>query len=172
MASVPPSLQPAQRGTRRRTSWSARLASVLLILAAPVATWWLVGPNPGDGLGSDPMLRPDDYDYLFHPPAIDATMERVGGWAAVAVAALGVALLVVEARHGRIDRRWWPPIVGMTLVGAIIGLAGRVMTAAVVGANIGDGFMLLFGPPVVLVLVIGSIVWSIQNLRTTTPTAH
>lgn len=145
---------------------------MLLVLAAPVATWWLVGPNPGDGLGSDPTLRPDDYDYLFHPPAIDATMERVGGWAAVAVAALGVALLVVEARHGRIDRRWWPPIVAMTLVGAIIGLSGRVMTAAVVGANIGDGFMLLFGPPVVLVLVIGSIVWSIQNLRTTTPTAH
>ena len=171
MAPVPPAPQPAQRGTRRRTSWSARVASVLLVLAAPVATWWLVGPNPGDGLGSDPMLRPDDYDYLFHPPAIDATMERVGGWAAVAIAALGVALLVAEARHGRIDRRWWPPIVAMTLVGAIIGLAGRVMTAAVVGANIGGGFMLLFGTPVVLALVIGSTVWSIQTLRTTTPTA-
>lgn len=144
---------------------------MLLVLAAPVATWWLVGPNPGDEIGSDPMLRPDDYDYLFHPPAIDATIERAGGRAGVVIVLLAVALLVVEARHGRIDRRWWPPIVAMTLVGVIIGLAGRVMTAAVVGANIGGGFILLFGPPVLLVLVIGSIVWSIQILRATTPTA-
>ena len=171
MAPVPPAPQPAQRGTRRPTSWAARVASVLLVLAAPVATWWLVGPNPGDEIGSDPTLRPDDYDYLFHPPAIDAPVERVGGRAAVVMVLLAGALLAAEARRGRIDRRWWPPIVAMTLVGAIIGLAGRVMTAAVVGANIGGGFMLLFGTPVVLALVIGSIVWSIQILRTTTPTA-
>lgn len=143
---------------------------MLLVLAVPVATWWLVGPNPGDEIGSDPTLRPDDYDYLFHPPAIDATVERAGGRAAVVMVLLAVALLVTEARHGRIDRRWWPPIVAMTLVGAIIGFAARVMTAAVVGANIGGGFMLLFGPPVVLALVIGSIVCSIQTLRTTSPT--
>jgi len=147
------------------------VASVLLVLASPVATWWLVGPNPGDEIGSDPTLRPDDYDYLFHPPAIDANVERAGGRAAAAIALLAVAALVVEARRGHIDRRWWPPILAMTLVGAIIGLAGRVMTAAVVGANIGGGFMLLFGTPVVLALVIGSIVWSIQTLRTTTPSA-
>lgn len=144
---------------------------MLLVLSAPVATWWLVGPNPGNEIGSDPTLRPDDYDYLFHLPAINAGIERAGNRAAVVLALLAVAVLVVEGRREHVDRRWWPPIVAMTLVGAIIGLAGRVMTAAVVGANIGGGFMLLFGTPVVLAPVIGSIVWSIQTLRTTTPTA-
>ncbi len=52
MAPVPPSPQPTQRGTRRPTSWTACVASVLLVLAAPVATWWLVGHGHGEKLRS------------------------------------------------------------------------------------------------------------------------
>lgn len=43
-------------------------------------------------------------------------------------------------------------------------------TAAVIGVPIGGGLTLLFGTPVVLALVLGSLVWSIHALRTTTPT--
>ena len=88
-ASLPP--PPAMaRPVRRPTVWWARLASVVLIVAVPMATWWLVGPNPGNEIGSDPTLRPDDYDYLFHPPTIDAGVERFGGIAAVVAVVVSV----------------------------------------------------------------------------------
>lgn len=165
-ASLPP--PPAMaRPVRRPTVWWARLASVVLIVAVPMATWWLVGPNPGNEIGSDPTLRPDDYDYLFHPPTIDAGVERFGGIAAVVAVVVSVGALVLAARRRRIDRRWWAPIVAASIVGVIVGLAERVMTAAVVGANIGGGFFLLFGTPTVLAFVSVSIIGSLRILRTT-----
>jgi len=57
----------------------------------------------------------------------------------------------------------------MTLVGVIVVLTGRVVTAGVIGANIGSGLMIQFGTPAVVVLVTGSIVRSIHILHTTSP---
>lgn len=165
-ASWPPPPTTA-RPTRRPTAWWARLASAVLIVAVPMATWWLVGPNPGNEIGSDPTLRPDDYDYLFHPPTIDAGLERVVGVMAVVAVVVSLGSLAVAVRRRRIDRRWRGPIVAACVVGVIVGLAERVMTAAVVGANIGGGFFLLFGTPTVLVLLGASVIGSLRIQRTT-----
>lgn len=152
---------------RMRTASFARIAALGLIVATPVATWKLVGPNPGNELGSNPTLRPDNYDYMFHPPVIDPSIERVVGVGALIVVIAAVGAIVVAARSGLIDRRWWAPIIATCVAGAIAGMAERVMTAAVDGANIGGGLMVLFGTPVILVLLLGSMLRSIHILRTT-----
>ncbi len=53
----------------------------------------------------------------------------------------------------------------MVLAGLLVGAAGRVVTASVIGANIGGGLVLLVGVPVVAALVIGAAVWSVDLLR-------
>lgn len=144
----------------------AVVAMVTLVVSSPVAAWWLVGPNPGSEIAGDPTLSPNDYDYMFRPPSIDPAVERIVGGGAVVAGLVAAAVLVVAVRSRRIDRRWWSPVIALVLAGIIVGTAARVMTAAVIGANIGGGIMLLFGTPVVLVLVAGGIVRSAQILRT------
>ena len=161
---APPTIGPAMR---RPTAWWARLASAVLIVTVPLATWWLVGPNPANEISSDVVLRPDDYDYLFHPPAIDADVERVIGIVAVVGMVVALGALAWAVRRRQIDRRWRGPILTVCSVGIIVGVGERVITAAVIGANIGGGIVLLFGPPTVLFLLAVSIMWSIRILRTT-----
>ena len=164
---LPPPPPPPGSSIRRRTGWPCRLAAAGLLMATPVATWRLAGPNPGNEIGSDPTLRPDDYDYLFHPPEIDPTLERVVGIVAFIVLFSALITLVFAHRTGRLDRRWWAPILALALAGAIVGAGERVTTAAVVGANIGGGMVLLFGVPIVLVLILGSAIRMGHLLRTT-----
>lgn len=142
-----------------------------MVLAAPLATWWLVGPNPDSEIEAGPTVPTNtaDFDYMFHPPSSDPAVERaVGGGATVAVLVAAIAL-VFTARSGRIDRRWWLPIVGLVAAGAIAGFGERVVTAAVIGANIGGGLVILFGAPLALALVLGSLVRAIHVLTTTDP---
>ncbi len=143
--------------TRRHTRWSARLGSAAMVLATPAATWWVVGPNPGNELGSDPASGADDYDYLFQPPTIDPGLERAVGIGSILAVVCGAGLVARGIRNGRLDSRWLPAILMLTVAGVIMGAGGRVLTAAVVGANIGGGFVLLFGTPVVIALVIAGV---------------
>ncbi len=159
---------PTRSATRLATAPMAVLAMVALVVSAPLATWWLIGPNPGNEIGGDPTLRPDDYDYLIHPPVIAPGLERFAGVASVLVVVASVIVLVRAARADRLDRLWWSLVVVLALSGAVVGAAGRVLTAAVVGANIGGGFIILFGFPMLLVLVIGVSVRTFQVVRTTT----
>lgn len=161
----------APRPLRRRVSIIGRVSATVLVLAAPLATWWLVGPNPGSEIEAGPTVPTNtaDFDYMFHPPSIDPAVERaVGGGATVAVLVAAIAL-VFTARSGRIDRRWWLPIVGLVAAGAFAGFGERVVTAAVIGANIGGGLVILFGAPLALALVLGSLVRAIHVLTTTDP---
>ncbi len=152
---------------RKQAAWFARLGALGLIVAVPVLTWWLIGANPGSEYGSDPTLRPDDYDFMFHQPPIDPSVEQTVGITALVIVVAAVVALLVAARAGRLDRRWWGPIIAMSVAGVVVAVAERVMTAAVVGANIGGGFMLLFGTPFVLVLMGGSVLRASVILRTT-----
>ena len=156
------------REERRPTAWPARVAALTLIVASPLATWWVIGINPAYAKSNDPSINPDDWDYLIKPPKIDPTLERLTGITAATIAVAALVVLIGNAKKGRIDWRWRGPILAMALVGVILGIAARVMTAAVIGANIGGGLMILFGTPVVLALLIVSAIWSIQIVTTTT----
>jgi hypothetical protein len=56
-------------------------------------------------------------------------------------------------------------VVPLAVVGAILGLAYRTMTAAVIGVNIGAGIMILVGTPVVVGLTIVSLTAACRRRR-------
>jgi hypothetical protein len=137
----------------RPARWPA-VAGVVLVVATPVATWWLVG---------DLSTQLPDPDHLIRPVDIGDTAEHVVGVGAVVLAAASVVALVVAGRRGRVDRGWWPVLVELLLAGALGGAGWRVLTAGVIGANIGAGFVLGVGAPVVVFLV-GSAVYDWLSL--------
>jgi hypothetical protein len=131
------------------------VAGVVLVTTMPIATWWLVG---------DLSTELPDPNYLIRPLDIgDTAQHMIGVGAVVLVAASGLTLVVAGLR-GRVDRRWWPVLVELLLVGALCGAGWRVLTAGVIGANIGAGFVLGLGAPIVVFLV-GSAVFDWLSLR-------
>lgn len=158
---------PAPKPRRRPTRWPVWAAALLLVLAAPLATWWLVGENPGAALGMDPAQYPDSYDYLVHPPSIDPAVARIVGRAATFVATAAALALAVALGTRRLDWRWLLSVGPLVAAGAVIGIAERVITSAVVGANIGGGMAILFGTPTVLALLAWSGLWGLSVRRGT-----
>jgi hypothetical protein len=74
-----------------------------------------------------------------------------------------------------LDARWWGVLVPLLAAGFIAGAGWRVMTARVIGANIGAGFVVLFGGPIFVLLVAWALVFSVFLLSLarrarTTPT--
>lgn len=142
---------------------SCRVAAAGLLLATPVATWWLVGDlsatvPPGTSL-----------DYTIRPPAIAPWAERVAGIGALLVTGAALAVLVRGARRRRFDRRWWAALLPAVAAGGLAGLGWRVMTAGTIGANVGAGLTILVGGPVVALLLLWAIGWSAHLLRSARP---
>jgi hypothetical protein len=144
----------------RRPPWWAALAAVALVVAMPVATWWLVGdltePDfkrrlQADG---DPAIRAGyDPDYMFRPFDLAPATERAAGVVAVVLVVAAVVVLLLAWRTGRLHVGWWGVLGLLSLVGAGSGWGWRVMTAAVSGGNIGGAAVLYLGGPIGLVLV-------------------
>lgn len=125
-----------------------------------------MGPNPGNDYRNDPT-GDEDWDHLVHPPAWDPDLERVIGWGGVGVVALAFVVLVIARRRGRLDTAWIAPLLAVTAVGFGVGAGQRILTAAVVGANIGGGLLVLFGVPLALLVLGVAVARTIVVLRTT-----
>jgi len=82
---------------------------------------------------------------------------------------LSLATLVAATRNRRFDTQWW--LVVLLLVGAgwIVGSSVRVLTAGVIGANIGGGFVAFFGGPLVFALIVWAGVRAVSLMRRTRP---
>ncbi|HEV8528982.1 MAG TPA: hypothetical protein VGS60_15765 [Actinomycetes bacterium] len=128
--------------------WAVLAAALGLLLAAPVATWWLVGD-----LSTVPVS--DGRDYAFQPWPIDPAVARAAGAGSLVVVA--VAVVVLGWSTVRLDTRWCAVLVPLAAAGFIAGAGWRVMTAGVAGANIGAGFVVLLGGPLVLVLLVWAL---------------
>ncbi|MDQ3570584.1 MAG: hypothetical protein M3396_08185 [Actinomycetota bacterium] len=122
------------------------LGAVVLVVAFPVAVAWVIGD-----LSTTDDPRPD---YAIRPPDIPPAMEHaLGAFSLVAVVA-STAALVWAWRREPPRPGWLSVLVPLVVAGAIAGLGWRVMTAGVIGANIGAGLTVLFGTPVVIALII------------------
>jgi hypothetical protein len=108
----------------RPTRWLV-LAGVALVLATPIAVWWMVG------------------DRTTTSALLGAT------W------------------RGRFPATWWGVLVPLLVAGAFCGAGWRVITAGVVGANIGGGLLLVSGVPIVVTLIGVAVVvaWSLRRQR-------
>jgi hypothetical protein len=117
---------------------------VLAGLAAIPTIAALVGQQGG---------RPDD-DHLMRPLELShsvAVLLGAGSVAILAVAVLSIAGLVLS---GRSSGLWLVATAISVGLGGALGWAYRVVTAGVIGANLGAGLLLMFGGPFVVVALI------------------
>lgn len=120
------------------------------VLSAVLA-WWLVGDLSYTGSAGEQGL-----DRLAAPPITEGTALVLG---AVSAVLLPLVLLVAW----RLRSVLLPAVV----LGVLVGAAGRVITAGVIGANIGGGMVLLASPFVLVPLVIWMAVrWRAVAVRT------
>ncbi|MBF9132094.1 hypothetical protein I0C86_24485 [Plantactinospora sp. S1510] len=123
------------------------LAVAGLVIAAPVLTWWLVGDRSTVPAGADP-------DYAFQPLDVGPGLTRAAGIGSAVVAVVALLTLVRATRRNRLDPHWWGVVVPLLTAGVLVGSGWRLMTAGVIGANIGAGLTVLLGGPVVAALLI------------------
>ncbi|MFC9507822.1 hypothetical protein [Streptomyces sp. NPDC057002] len=131
-------------------------AGVALALGVPVAAWGLMGQQNYDGLPASEL------DYAYQPWDIGDGVAAVVGGLALVLAGAGAAVLVRAARSGALDRRWWGVLGPLMVVGLLAGVGWRILTAGVIGANIGAGMLIIFGTPVaagLLLWAVGRGVW-------------
>ena len=143
MASVP------RPSPEHGNPWWVLLAAVTVVAAAPFAVWSWVGDQSRAGT---------DLDYIRHPPTLSTTQEWVLFVASTLAVILGVVVLV-KARAKGATR---PPILAVTAIVAsyagAVGFGYRIVTAGVIGANIGGGLLLLAAPPVTIATAL-ALVW-------------
>lgn len=126
-----------------------------LALASPVLAWVLIGdvsdtdlPNP---------------DYMFQPPEVSTSVGFVVVAVAVVLVTCGGATLLAGFRRGLLATMDLMAAALLLGAGIVVGFAGRVMTARVIGANIGGGIMLMFGPFIVAgLLAFSAVLWRRQ----------
>jgi hypothetical protein len=138
--------------------WAVLGSAVALQVATPVATWWLAGDLSTVPASSDP-------DYAFRPWLISPAATRAAGIGSLTIAATAIVLLGWATLRRLMDVRWWAVLVPLMAAGFIAGAGWRVMTAGVIGANIGAGFVVLLGGPIVLGLLIWALGFSLHLLR-------
>ncbi len=121
-------------------------AAGALALATPVATWWLVGDQ-------STVPARAGLDFAVRPWDISPGTGQAAGIAALAAAAAAALVIGRAARRHQFDGRWWSVLVPLLAAGTIAGAAWRVVTAGVIGANIGAGLAITFGGPLVVGLL-------------------
>jgi len=133
------------------------LATLFISSAAGVAFFWV-----GD---LSEAIEPRDADYLWRPWVLLSEYETLIGVASVIVFLVTCTALVAARRNGRVPPPLLAQIVVLTLLTAWLGLGYRVMTAGVIGANIGGGGVMLLTPIVALVSVASVAVLAIRASR-------
>jgi hypothetical protein len=148
-------------GPERIAARRAAVAAALgLVLAVPVATWWLVGD-----LSTVPVSA--GRDYAFRPWPIGPAVARAAGAGSLVLGAVAVVVLGWAAVRRVVDIRWWAVLLPLAVAGFIAGASWRVLTAGVIGANIGAAFVVFLGGPVVLVLVVWVLAFAAYLLSRT-----
>ena len=134
---------PQQAGVR----WLVLAGAIALVLAVPVAAWWLIGDRYS-------TLYPSQISSsVIRPFPISPAAERAAGTGAVLAAIVAATWLTWASLRHEFDLRWWSVLGPLLLAGILAGFGWRVLTARMDGANIGAGCLILSGGPVVAALL-------------------
>jgi uncharacterized membrane protein (DUF4010 family) len=131
------------------------LSAITVLAATPIATWWIVGD----------LSESNGSDYTWRAPDVPSVAVTVGGL--LAIAALGTCAFALWSarRDHRLPSTWRLALFPLAALGAFVGWGGRVFSAAVDGANIGAGFVLLAAPIVVVTALPASAVGLFGAMR-------
>ena len=140
--------------TTFRFSYRLRVAAAVISSSAavPVAAW-LVGDLSYQG-PVDPRLP--YLDYLYRPLPVSAAAHAVAG--TIGLLVLLPAAVIAASRPGL--RLTLGCLIG---AGALTGLLYRIVTAGVIGANIGAGLSLIIGGPLLLALLVAGVVLAVRH---------
>ncbi|GAA2915929.1 hypothetical protein Acy02nite_91910 [Actinoplanes cyaneus] len=133
------------------SSGKALLCSgIALVVAAPVAAWWLIGDM------TDPNLLREGIplDYGYEAVSLGAAADRAVGIVACLVAVASTILLVGATLTRRLRWGWWFVLIPLAATGSLAALTGRALTAGVIGGNIGGGLLAMAAIPIGVTLVI------------------
>src|SRR5262245_25872755 len=92
--------------------WAVVPSAVALVLAAPTATWWLVGP-----LATAPASV--GLNYAFTPWPISPAQARAAGIGSLVVAGVAVVVLAWATARSVLDARWWAVLAPLLVAGLI-----------------------------------------------------
>jgi hypothetical protein len=135
-------------GLTRPTRTLLMLSGFGAVFAMPFVAWWLIGDQ------SETNLRPrDELDYVSRAPAISGRVTAIVGAIALVIVVVGVVVHFIAAKRGLLDLRWLAVLATFLIAGFLLAAIGRAVTAGVVGANIGGGMAIVFGLPVVALLI-------------------
>ena len=118
------------------------------MVATPIAAWWLIGDQTFTG------GRREHLDYMYSAPSISGRTTATAGVIALVAVAAAIAGLSVAARRHLVDPRGLGVVALLMLAGVLLAGVGRIVTAGVVGANIGGGLAIFFGAPTVVALMV------------------
>lgn len=124
------------------------VAGAVLVVATPLATWWLVGDLSEDNIPTRSR------DYVMRAPDLPSAVVNGVGVLSLALVISSSVVLWHAIRYGQVDRRWRQVLLLVMAVGVLVSAGFRVLTAGVGGANIGGGLVVLFGSPIAIVLLV------------------
>ena len=153
------------RGGRRYRRWRGRLAggrgevagagsAVALVLAVPVAVWWLIGDRY-----SSSVSFPGYPGWVIRPFPVSPAAERAVGRGSVLVAIAAATWLAWASLRHDFDLRWWSVLGPLLPAGILAGFGWRMLTARVPGGNFGAGCAIIFVGPVVA----GLLGWAVTR---------
>ncbi len=134
------------------------LASATLVLAFPIAAWWIIGDLSESETSDDQLVR---------PPDIPNAVENAIGGAAVVTYLVAATVVLMAWRTGEVHSGWWRVLAMLLAAGALMAVGGRILTARTDGANIGGGFVMFYGLPAIVALLGGAalMAWRLTRLE-------
>jgi len=143
---------------------SVPIAALVLVLATPVAAWWLIGDLTNDEarhLAAEGV----ELDYAFRPVSLGPMGDRIVGVLACICVIVAFSWLVRATSSHHLNSRWWRVLVPLVGAGVLVGFAWRVLTAGGIGANIGAGLTVIFGSPLLAILLAAAAVAALRLRR-------
>jgi len=124
----------------RRAFWWFPILGIAA--ATPFLVWFAMGDvDTGDS-------------YEFGPYHVGPSSGYYVPAVAALVALVGFGVLVARTRRGVVSWWWWAVVAALVGAGSVAGFGWRVATAGSGGANIGGGFAVLVGPPLIAGLLV------------------
>ena len=125
----------------------ALIAMWLFVLLSPITAWWIVGDRSHKG---DP-----DLDHMFEPLPLTSGQQVAIGATATILSLAALVVLGTAYQRGLVHRADVRVALPALLVGTYCGVGWRIVTAGVIGTNIGGALLVMFTP----FFIVGMVVW-------------